>query len=204
MSCDAFLNFGEKASLASGLYAQPDTTGIDILYCILHWVVWPLTNWLHSADMTFFLRWELLDDPFRSSICSCCDSTCSSRSKRWADWGNAFLPNEAFCAGGFFASFFNPFFFFFPCQDPTALVTNLFWDPWSSWIRLTRRPTTYHRCLALRCIDELFISRSLQSPDMCLKVLNIFLAGKPGVTWWRLCDCAQQRPVQDGLRLLAY
>lgn len=36
MSCDAFLNFGEKASLASGLYAQPDTTGIDILYCILH------------------------------------------------------------------------------------------------------------------------------------------------------------------------
>lgn len=96
------------------------------------------------------------------------------------------------------------FFFFFPCQDPTALVTNLFWDPWSSWIRLTRRPTTYHRCLALRCIDELFISRSLQSPDMCLKVLNIFLAGKPGVTWWRLCDCAQQRPVQDGLRLLAY
>lgn len=96
------------------------------------------------------------------------------------------------------------FFFFFPCQDPTALVTNLFWDPWSSWIRLTRRPTTYHRCLALRCIDELFISRSLQSPDMCLKVLNIFLAGKPSVTWWRLCDCAQQRPVQDGLRLLAY
>lgn len=105
---------------------------------------------------------------------------------------------------GFFFLQVSLILFFFPCQDPTALVTNLFWDPWSSWIRLTRRPTTYHRCLALRCIDELFISRSLQSPDMCLKVLNIFLAGKPGVTWWRLCDCAQQRPVQDGLRLLAY
>ncbi|XP_036939490.1 zona pellucida glycoprotein 3f, tandem duplicate 2 isoform X1 [Acanthopagrus latus] len=33
-------------------------------------------------------RWELLDDPFQSSICSCCDSTCHSRSKRWADWGS--------------------------------------------------------------------------------------------------------------------
>ncbi|XP_049888889.1 uncharacterized protein LOC126382839 [Epinephelus moara] len=27
-------------------------------------------------------RWELLDDPFQSSVCSCCDSTCKSRSKR--------------------------------------------------------------------------------------------------------------------------
>lgn len=115
-----------------------------------------------------------------------------------------FCQMRRFVRGFFFFLQVSLILFFFPCQDPTALVTNLFWDPWSSWIRLTRRPTTYHRCLALRCIDELFISRSLQSPDMCLKVLNIFLAGKPGVTWWRLCDCAQQRPVQDGLRLLAY
>uniref|UniRef100_UPI0037E96DC7 zona pellucida sperm-binding protein 3-like n=1 Tax=Semicossyphus pulcher TaxID=241346 RepID=UPI0037E96DC7 len=28
------------------------------------------------------MRWELLDDPSQSSICSCCDSTCMSRSKR--------------------------------------------------------------------------------------------------------------------------
>lgn len=115
-----------------------------------------------------------------------------------------FCQMRRFVRGFFFFLQVSLILFFFPCQDPTALVTNLFWDPWSSWIRLTRRPTTYHRCLTLRCIDELFISRSLQSPDMCLKVLNIFLAGKPGVTWWRLCDCAQQRPVQDGLRLLAY
>ncbi|XP_042354434.1 zona pellucida glycoprotein 3f, tandem duplicate 2 isoform X2 [Plectropomus leopardus] len=27
-------------------------------------------------------RWELLDDPFQSSVCSCCDSTCKLRSKR--------------------------------------------------------------------------------------------------------------------------
>ncbi|XP_023277621.1 uncharacterized protein LOC111666511 [Seriola lalandi dorsalis] len=30
--------------------------------------------------------WELLDDPFQSSLCSCCDSTCTSRSKRGAEW----------------------------------------------------------------------------------------------------------------------
>ncbi|XP_071368783.1 zona pellucida sperm-binding protein 3-like [Centroberyx affinis] len=27
-------------------------------------------------------RWELLDDPFQNALCSCCDSTCKSRSKR--------------------------------------------------------------------------------------------------------------------------
>ncbi|KAF7651399.1 hypothetical protein LDENG_00111700 [Lucifuga dentata] len=31
-------------------------------------------------------RWELLDDPFQSIICSCCDSTCKSRSKRGVPW----------------------------------------------------------------------------------------------------------------------
>nr|XP_020507381.1 uncharacterized protein LOC109997300 [Labrus bergylta] len=31
------------------------------------------------------MRWELLDDPARSSICSCCDSTCRSRSRRGVD-----------------------------------------------------------------------------------------------------------------------
>ncbi|XP_039999257.1 zona pellucida glycoprotein 3f, tandem duplicate 2 isoform X2 [Xiphias gladius] len=31
-------------------------------------------------------RWELLDDPFQSSLCSCCDSTCKSRSKRGVEW----------------------------------------------------------------------------------------------------------------------
>ncbi|XP_026169982.1 zona pellucida sperm-binding protein 3-like [Mastacembelus armatus] len=30
-------------------------------------------------------RWSLLDDPFQSSICNCCDSTCKSRSKRQAE-----------------------------------------------------------------------------------------------------------------------
>ncbi|KAM9349982.1 zona pellucida glycoprotein 3f, tandem duplicate 2 [Symphorus nematophorus] len=30
--------------------------------------------------------WELLDDPSQSSLCSCCDSTCKSRSKREAEW----------------------------------------------------------------------------------------------------------------------
>ncbi|KAM9789902.1 zona pellucida sperm-binding protein 3-like [Neosynchiropus ocellatus] len=29
-------------------------------------------------------RWELLDDPLRSNICSCCDSSCSQRFKRAA------------------------------------------------------------------------------------------------------------------------
>uniref|UniRef100_A0A3B5BCI9 Zona pellucida sperm-binding protein 3-like n=1 Tax=Stegastes partitus TaxID=144197 RepID=A0A3B5BCI9_9TELE len=31
--------------------------------------------------------WELLDDPPQSSLCSCCDSTCKSRSKRGVHWG---------------------------------------------------------------------------------------------------------------------
>ncbi|XP_060939643.1 zona pellucida glycoprotein 3f, tandem duplicate 2 [Limanda limanda] len=30
--------------------------------------------------------WELLDDPLQSSHCSCCDSTCKSRSKRGVEW----------------------------------------------------------------------------------------------------------------------
>ncbi|XP_044224924.1 zona pellucida glycoprotein 3f, tandem duplicate 2 [Thunnus albacares] len=30
-------------------------------------------------------RWELLDDPFQSGLCSCCDSTCKSRFKRGVD-----------------------------------------------------------------------------------------------------------------------
>ncbi|XP_069020472.1 zona pellucida glycoprotein 3f, tandem duplicate 2 [Embiotoca jacksoni] len=30
--------------------------------------------------------WELLDDPFQSSLCGCCESTCKSRSKREVGW----------------------------------------------------------------------------------------------------------------------
>ncbi|XP_047445724.1 zona pellucida sperm-binding protein 3-like [Mugil cephalus] len=32
------------------------------------------------------VRWELLDDPFQSSLCSCCDSTCTSRHRRGLEW----------------------------------------------------------------------------------------------------------------------
>ncbi|XP_044075339.1 zona pellucida glycoprotein 3f, tandem duplicate 2 [Siniperca chuatsi] len=38
-------------------------------------------------------RWELLDDPFQSSLCSCCDSTCKSRSKRGVE-SHSFSPNS--------------------------------------------------------------------------------------------------------------
>ncbi|XP_035526944.1 zona pellucida glycoprotein 3f, tandem duplicate 2 [Morone saxatilis] len=31
-------------------------------------------------------RWELLDDPSQSAVCSCCDSTCTSRFKRGVEW----------------------------------------------------------------------------------------------------------------------
>ncbi|KAM8851395.1 zona pellucida glycoprotein 3f, tandem duplicate 2 isoform 2-T4 [Spinachia spinachia] len=34
------------------------------------------------------MRWELLDDPSKSSICSCCDTTCASRSKRGVELEN--------------------------------------------------------------------------------------------------------------------
>ncbi|XP_054479090.1 zona pellucida glycoprotein 3f, tandem duplicate 2 isoform X2 [Anoplopoma fimbria] len=41
------------------------------------------------------LSWELLDDPFQSSVCSCCDSTCKSRSKRGVEWeSHSFTPNS--------------------------------------------------------------------------------------------------------------
>uniref|UniRef100_A0A7N8YK29 Zona pellucida glycoprotein 3f, tandem duplicate 2 n=1 Tax=Mastacembelus armatus TaxID=205130 RepID=A0A7N8YK29_9TELE len=36
-------------------------------------------------------RWSLLDDPFQSSICNCCDSTCKSRSKRQAEQGSLYF-----------------------------------------------------------------------------------------------------------------
>ncbi len=55
----------------------------------------------HHADiMTLydcsFLRWELLDDPSQSSLCSCCDSTCKWRSKRGVERGITFLPTRLF------------------------------------------------------------------------------------------------------------
>ncbi|KAM7378843.1 hypothetical protein PAMP_004438 [Pampus punctatissimus] len=40
-------------------------------------------------------RWELLDDPFQSSLCSCCDSTCKSRSKRRVDWESQGLSHNS-------------------------------------------------------------------------------------------------------------
>nr|XP_040027237.1 zona pellucida sperm-binding protein 3-like [Gasterosteus aculeatus aculeatus] len=36
------------------------------------------------------MRWELLDDPSNSSICSCCDSTCASRFKRGVELDHGF------------------------------------------------------------------------------------------------------------------
>ncbi|XP_074506436.1 zona pellucida sperm-binding protein 3-like isoform X1 [Sebastes fasciatus] len=38
-------------------------------------------------------RWELLDDPF-SPVCSCCDSTCKSRSKRGVEYAHGFSHNS--------------------------------------------------------------------------------------------------------------
>ncbi|XP_030607609.1 zona pellucida sperm-binding protein 3-like isoform X2 [Archocentrus centrarchus] len=33
-------------------------------------------------------RWELLDDPSQSSLCSCCDSSCKSRLRRGVEWAS--------------------------------------------------------------------------------------------------------------------
>uniref|UniRef100_A0A7N8X3U7 Zona pellucida glycoprotein 3f, tandem duplicate 2 n=1 Tax=Mastacembelus armatus TaxID=205130 RepID=A0A7N8X3U7_9TELE len=41
-------------------------------------------------------RWSLLDDPFQSSICNCCDSTCKSRSKRQAEQGSLYFTTRMF------------------------------------------------------------------------------------------------------------
>lgn len=203
MSCDAFLNFGEKASLAP-VFMLSQTQLVLIFFTVYYTELYDhlpvgctVLTWLSFSDGNYSTT------PFGAQSAAAVTRPAVPAPKDGPTGVTLFCQMRRFVRGFFFLQV-SLILFFFPCQDPTALVTNLFWDPWSSWIRLTRRPTTYHRCLALRCIDELFISRSLQSPDMCLKVLNIFLAGKPGVTWWRLCDCAQQRPVQDGLRLLAY
>lgn len=130
-------------------------------------------HYRHHADIMAstiapFLRWELLDNPSQSSLCSCCDSTCKSRFRRGVDWGITFLQT-------WMSFYFKMCAFFFlhevikihfsSCQNPTASVTNLCWDPWSSWIRLTRRLTTYRRCLflelSIRCNDKSLSLRSL-------------------------------------------
>ncbi|XP_032388313.1 zona pellucida sperm-binding protein 3 [Etheostoma spectabile] len=40
-------------------------------------------------------RWELFDDPSKSSVCSCCDSSCTPRLKRDVEWeSNGFSHNS--------------------------------------------------------------------------------------------------------------
>uniref|UniRef100_A0A672HS71 Zona pellucida glycoprotein 3f, tandem duplicate 2 n=1 Tax=Salarias fasciatus TaxID=181472 RepID=A0A672HS71_SALFA len=36
--------------------------------------------------------WQLLDDPLQSSLCSCCSSSCRTRSKRGVEWGIVSMP----------------------------------------------------------------------------------------------------------------
>ncbi|KAF7222920.1 zona pellucida glycoprotein 3f, tandem duplicate 2 isoform X2 [Nothobranchius furzeri] len=72
------------------LYLQSFRFGLEgevYIHCNL--VVWDsneLDQQRKACHVKDHGRWELLDDPSRSSLCDCCDSVCAARNKRAAEW----------------------------------------------------------------------------------------------------------------------
>uniref|UniRef100_A0A8C7YF16 Zona pellucida glycoprotein 3f, tandem duplicate 2 n=1 Tax=Oryzias sinensis TaxID=183150 RepID=A0A8C7YF16_9TELE len=68
------------------LYIQAFNFGLgDEVYIHCNLVVWDeggLGQSRKACHVKDHGSWELLDDPSRSSVCSCCDSVCSSKAKR--------------------------------------------------------------------------------------------------------------------------
>uniref|UniRef100_A0A3Q1HV98 ZP domain-containing protein n=1 Tax=Anabas testudineus TaxID=64144 RepID=A0A3Q1HV98_ANATE len=78
-------------SSAIVLYMQSFKFGLgDEVYIHCKLAVWDPEGLDESKKACHYVkedgRWDLLDDPSQSSLCSCCDSTCESRSKREARW----------------------------------------------------------------------------------------------------------------------
>ncbi|XP_028283705.1 uncharacterized protein LOC114450014 [Parambassis ranga] len=73
-------------SSAITLYLQSFKLSVGEMYIHCKLVVWDPEGLDETKKACHYVkeneRWELLDDPFQNSLCSCCDSTCTSRSKR--------------------------------------------------------------------------------------------------------------------------
>nr|XP_019964048.1 PREDICTED: uncharacterized protein LOC109643381 [Paralichthys olivaceus] len=73
------------------LYLQSFKLGLgEEVYIHCKLVVWDPADLGETKKTCHYVKdsgsWELLDDPLQSSLCSCCDSTCKSRSKRGVKW----------------------------------------------------------------------------------------------------------------------
>ncbi|XP_053293908.1 uncharacterized protein LOC128454726 isoform X2 [Pleuronectes platessa] len=73
------------------LYLQSFKLGLgEEVYIHCKLVVWDPADLDETKKTCHYVKdsesWELLDDPLQSSLCSCCDSTCKSRSKRGVEW----------------------------------------------------------------------------------------------------------------------
>nr|XP_046264682.1 zona pellucida glycoprotein 3f, tandem duplicate 2 [Scatophagus argus] len=68
------------------LYLQSFKLGLGEVYIHCNLVAWDPEVLDESKKACHYVkengRWELLDDPFQSSLCSCCESTCKSRTRR--------------------------------------------------------------------------------------------------------------------------
>nr|XP_020460200.1 uncharacterized protein LOC109962653 [Monopterus albus] len=87
-SNSVFLPRYHSSSLILYLQAFNFPLGEVYIHCKL--VAWNPDALDESKKVCHYVKetssWSLLDDPFQSSLCSCCDSTCKSRSRREADW----------------------------------------------------------------------------------------------------------------------
>uniref|UniRef100_A0A8D3AUI4 Zona pellucida glycoprotein 3f, tandem duplicate 2 n=1 Tax=Scophthalmus maximus TaxID=52904 RepID=A0A8D3AUI4_SCOMX len=76
------------------LYLQSFRFGLgEEVYIHCKLVVWDPEALDESKKACQYVKdtgsWEMLDDPLQSSLCSCCDSTCKSRSKREESHGQS-------------------------------------------------------------------------------------------------------------------
>ncbi|XP_028987880.1 zona pellucida glycoprotein 3f, tandem duplicate 2 [Betta splendens] len=82
------------------LYIQSSRFGLgEKVYIHCKLVAWDPEDFNESKKACHYVkesrRWDLLDDPSQSSICSCCDSTCKSHAKRAASWDSQTLMHNS-------------------------------------------------------------------------------------------------------------
>ncbi|KAL3988042.1 interferon alpha [Sarotherodon galilaeus] len=74
------------------LYLQSFNFGFGEVYIHCKLTVWDPQDLAESKKACHYIkgtnRWELLDDPSRSSLCNCCDLSCKSRSRRGVEWAS--------------------------------------------------------------------------------------------------------------------
>uniref|UniRef100_A0A3Q1F998 Zona pellucida glycoprotein 3f, tandem duplicate 2 n=1 Tax=Acanthochromis polyacanthus TaxID=80966 RepID=A0A3Q1F998_9TELE len=82
------------------LYLQSFKFGLgEEVYIHCKLVAWDPEHLDETKKACHFVKenvsWELLDDPLQSSLCSCCESTCKSRSKRGVHWASGSLSHNS-------------------------------------------------------------------------------------------------------------